>query len=88
MESIPENTPERRVYITGHANWTGAELHKRRSPWRYHEETGKYDNRPNDKDYFRKYMAVRVECPVCSRMVLRGVLYKHKKRAICINTNN
>ena len=82
-----ENIPEEKRYVTTHSNWHGAEPHKRRSPWRYNDETLKYDNRPLDRDYFKNYMAVRVECPVCSRMVLRGDLSKHKKRAICINNN-
>jgi formylmethanofuran dehydrogenase subunit E len=59
---------------------------KHRAEWRY-LENGKYDNRPIDKDYFRKYMAVRVECSVCGKMVLRGDLSKHKKRSICINNS-
>jgi len=70
-------------FITGKGNWFGAAPEKRRSPWRYNEETGKYDSRPLDKDYFNKYMMVKVECPVCSKMILRGDLSKHKKRPIC-----
>ena len=58
---------------------------KHRAEWRY-LENGKYNNKPIDKDYFRKYMAVRVECSVCGKMVLRGDLSKHKKRSICINS--
>ena len=58
MENIPENTPERRVYITSHANWSGAELHKRRSPWRYNEENLKYDNRPLDREHLKIWLLV------------------------------
>jgi hypothetical protein len=86
-EQINENLKEQinQKFITGKPNWSGAIPEKRRSPWRY-LESGIYDNRPTDKDYFRKYMAVRVECPNCSKMVLRGDLSKHKKRSICINS--
>jgi hypothetical protein len=58
---------------------------KHRAEWRY-LENGKYNNKPIDKDYFRKYMAVRAPCPNCPKMVLRGDLSKHKKRSICINS--
>ena len=71
-------------FITGNPNWHGAPPEKRRAEWRY-LDNGKYDSRPLDKDYFNKYMANRVECPVCSKMVQRGDLSKHKKRPICAN---
>jgi hypothetical protein len=73
------------MFVTGKPNWGGAKPENRRSHWRYNEETGVYNNKPTDKDYFRKYMATRVECPCCSKMILRGDLSKHKKRPICIN---
>ena len=76
---------EEQKFITNKPGWTGAPVHKRKSHWRYNEETGIYDNRPNDKDYFRKYMAVRVPCPNCGKMILHGDLSKHKKRPVCIN---
>ena len=57
---------------------------KRRAEWRY-LENGKYDKRPIDPNYFKNYMALKVECPNCSKMILRGDLSKHKKRPICIN---
>ena len=72
-------------YITSHPNWSGGSIENRRPNWRYNEETCKYDNRPNAKDYFRKYMTRRIECPRCSKMVLRGDLSKHKKRPVCTN---
>ena len=78
-----EVSPEIPKFITGRPNWGGAAPEKRRANWRYNEETGKYDSRPLDKDYFNKYMMVKVECPVCSKMILRGDLSKHKKRPIC-----
>ena len=78
------NSENIQKFITGKPNWGGASIENRRSHWRYNEETGKYDNRPIDKDYFRKYMAVRVACPNCSKMVSHGDLSKHKKRNICI----
>ena len=80
-----EKLSEVSMFITGNPNWHGAPPEKRRAEWRYSVETGKYDNRPIDKEYFKKYMSVKVECPSCSRMVLRGDLSKHKKRPICVN---
>ena len=59
-------------------------INKHKAEWRY-LENGKYDNRPIDKDYFRKYMAVKVPCPCCGKSVLRGDMSTHKKRPICIN---
>ena len=49
--------------------------------WRYRED-GTYDNRPNDKAYFAKYMAMRREC-TCGRMISIGDKYKHAKSKIC-----
>jgi hypothetical protein len=80
-----EVSPEIPKFITGRGNWFGAPPGKRRAEWRYNEETNKYDSKPNDKDYFRKYMAQRVECKHCGKMILRGDLSKHKKRPVCIN---
>ena len=60
---------------------------KRRAEWRY-LENGKYDKRPIDPNYFKNYMALKVECPNCSKMILRGDLSKHKKRPICTNNKN
>jgi hypothetical protein len=40
---------------------------------------GTYDNRPIDPEYFKKYMSVRVACPLCNLSVLRGVLARHKR---------
>ena len=80
-----ESSTEVKRYITSNPKWGGAMPEKRRSPWRYDEETGKYDNRPIDTEYFKKYMSVRVQCPCCSKMVARGDLAKHKKRPICMN---
>ena len=71
------------MFVTGKPNWGGAKPENRRSHWRYNEETGVYNNKPIDKDYFRKYMSVRVECPNCSKMVLHGDLSKHEKRPSC-----
>ena len=79
-----EVSPEITKLITGRGDWFGAPPEKRRAEWRY-LDNGKYDGRPLDKDYFHKYMANRVECPVCSKMVQRGDLSKHKKRPICTN---
>ena len=84
MSANSEVSPEIPKFITGRGNWFGAPPEKRRAEWRY-LDNGKYDSRPLDKDYFNKYMANRVECPVCSKMVQRGDLSKHKKRPICAN---
>ena len=86
MENLKEqiNEDKNQKFITGKPNWSGAIPEKRRSPWRY-LESGIYDNRPTDKDYFRKYMAVKVKCPNCGKMISQGDLSKHKKRNICIN---
>ena len=84
MSANSEVSPEIPKFITGRGNWFGAPPEKRRAEWRY-LENGKYDNRPIDKDYFNKYMAVRTPCPNCGKQVLRGDLSKHKKRPICSN---
>lgn len=70
-------------FITGKPGWNGAAIENRRANWRY-QENGIYNNKPLDKDYFRKYMAVKVQCPNCSKMVSHGDLSKHKKRNVCI----
>jgi hypothetical protein len=44
-------------FITGKPGWNGAAIENRRANWRY-QENGIYNNKPLDKDYFRKYMAV------------------------------
>ena len=82
MDSNSENMgnkPEMHIqkFITGKPNWSGAPIHKRRSTWRY-LETGIYNNKPSDPEYSKKYMAVRVPCPNCSKMILHGDLSKHK----------
>lgn len=77
---MTENTQK---FITGKANWNGAPIENRRAEWRY-QENGIYNSKRIDKDYFRKYMAVRAACPNCNKMVSHGELSKHKKRNICI----
>ena len=79
-----DNSENIQKFITGKPNWSGAPVENRKSPWRYNEETGIYNNKPTDPEYFKKYMAIKVPCPCCSRVVTRGDLYKHKKRDICI----
>ena len=76
---------EVKKYITNHPNWSGGSIEKRRANWRYNDETLKYDSRTLDKEYFKKYMAIRVQCPCCSKMIARGDLPKHKKHPICMN---
>ena len=80
-----ESSSEVKTYITSNPKWEGALPEKRRSPWRYDEETGKYNNKPLDKDYSKKYMMNRIDCPNCGKSVLHGDLSKHKKRPICMN---
>jgi len=77
---MTENTQK---FITGKPSWGGALPENRRAEWRY-QENGIHNNKPIDKDYFRKYMAVKVACPNCNKMVSHGDLSKHKKRNICI----
>ena len=60
--------------------------HKSRAPefeWRQLPNGG-YNHKPNDPEYLKKYMAVRVECPLCGKMVPHGDLSKHKKRRPCL----
>ena len=82
---MSESSENVQKFITGNPTWSGAPPENRRSPWRYNEETGIYNNKPIDKDYFRKCMAQRVECKHCGKMVVHGDLSKHKKRPVCIN---
>ena len=49
--------------------------------WRYNED-GTYNNKPNDKAYFAKYMAMRRE-GTCGRMSSIGDKYKNMKSKIC-----
>ena len=78
---------EKQKFITGKGKWFGALPEKRRAPWRYDEATGKYNDRPTDKNYFKEYFnthgAVKVDCPLCGRSVQRCNLSHHKKSAIC-----
>ena len=75
---------EKQKFIPGKGKWTGAPPEKRRAPWRYDEATGKYNDKPIDKDYFNQYMLVRVNCPRCGRSLQRGNLSNHKKTTICL----
>ena len=49
--------------------------------WRYNED-GTYNNKPNDKYYFHKYMAMRNIC-YCGRMAAVGDITRHRKTRIC-----
>ena len=71
-------------FVTGKPNWSGAPLEKRRSHWRYNEESGRYNNAPVDPNYFNKYLSVKVVCECCGKTVTRGNLSKHKQRDICL----
>ena len=79
-----DNSENIQKFITGKAHWGGALPENRKAEWRYDCEKGIYNNKPTDPEYFKKYMAIKVPCPCCSRVVTRGDLYKHKKRDICI----
>ena len=82
-----ELSQEKQKFITGKGSWCGAIPEKRRAPWRYNEESGKYNDKPIDKDYFKAYFktvgAVKIECPLCGRSVQRSNLSHHKKSTIC-----
>ena len=80
------NSENIQKFNTGKPHWAGALPENRRAEWRY-QENGVYNNKPLDKDYFQKYMAVKVACPNCSKMVSHGDLSKHKKRNICIKNS-
>jgi hypothetical protein len=59
--------------------------HKPRAPefaWRQLPDGG-YNHKPTDPEYFKKYMAMKVACPMCGTQVSHGELSKHKKRAVC-----
>jgi hypothetical protein len=47
-----EKLSEVQKFITGHPSWGGAKPETRRANWRYNEETGIYNNKPIDKEYF------------------------------------
>ena len=81
---MSDNTENIQKFITDKAHWGGALPENRRSPWRYNEEKGVYSNKPTDPEYFKKYTAIKMTCPSCSKVVTRCDLYKHKKRNICI----
>jgi len=81
---MTEDSASVQTFITGKSHWYGAPVDKRKAEWRYDCKTGIYNNKPTDPQYFKNYMAVKVSCPCCSRVVTRGDLYKHKKRSICV----
>ena len=53
-----ELSQEKQKFITGKGSWYGAIPEKRRAPWRYNEESGKYNDKPVDKDYFKAYFKI------------------------------
>jgi hypothetical protein len=85
-----EPTKEKQKFITGKGNWYGAAPEKRKASWRYDESTGKYNDKPLDKNYFKDYFktvgAVKFECPLCGRSVQRSNLSHHKKHNYAKNT--
>ena len=70
-------------FITGSPNWHGAPPEKRRAEWRYSVETGKYDNRPIDKEYFKKYMSVKSNALAVLEWFL-GATYQSIKRGLSV----
>jgi hypothetical protein len=69
-----------KIHLKCHRKGQGVD--HRTALWRYNED-GTYNNKPADKAYFAKYMAVRHMC-TCGKMVAVGEIYKHKKYKICI----
>jgi hypothetical protein len=73
----------RPMFTTNKKTWFGALPDKRKAHWRYDEVNMKYNDKPSDPQYFNKYMAIKVACPNCGKMVSHGNLSGHKKREIC-----
>ena len=64
---------------------------KERTQKTYREETawrrrpdGTYNKSPIDPDYFKKYMADPIKCPLCFLLTTRGHLSRHKKSTMCM----
>ena len=73
VEKLVEK-PKRRKYKTEDTAW-------RRRP------DGTYNKAPIDPDYYRKYMAEPIKCPLCSVLTSRGHLSRHTRSAICSRIN-
>ena len=70
----PVEKPKRRKYKTEDTAW-------RRRP------DGTYNKSPIDPDYYRKYMAEPIKCPLCSVLTSRGHLSRHTRSALCSRIN-
>jgi hypothetical protein len=70
----PIEKPKRRKYKTEDTSW-------RRRP------DGTYNKAPLDPDYYKKYMAEPIKCPLCSVLTSRGHLSRHTRSAICSRIN-
>jgi hypothetical protein len=54
---------------------------------RLHEETGEYDRKPNDPEYFKKYWQennFRIKCNRCDAMIAKLRMCKHIKSQKCM----
>jgi hypothetical protein len=70
----PIEKPKRRKYKTEDTSW-------RRRP------DGTYNKAPLDPDYYKKYMAEVIKCPLCSVLTSRGHLSRHTRSAFCSKVN-
>ena len=71
----------------------------KRTPWRtitLEDGTTKYDSKPNDPDYFKKYYhekrkfndAVKIKCEYCDKCYTKGHKARHEKSNHCIKAQN
>ena len=51
--------------------------------WRRRPD-GTYNKSPIDPDYFKKYMAEPIKCPLCFLLTTRGHLSRHTKSTMCM----
>jgi hypothetical protein len=72
--SKPVEKPKRRKYKTEDTAW-------RRRP------DGTYNKAPIDPDYYKKYMAEPIKCPLCFVLTSRGHLSRHTRSALCSRVN-
>ena len=56
---------------------------------RYDPETGLYDHKPSDPEYFKMYyrnklMGLKIECPCCHKMVSKAKISRHVQTQKCV----
>ena len=59
-----------------------------RVPHRALMDNGKYDTKPNDPDYLKRYyienlQGMKVPCPTCGALVFKVTISRHMKSAKC-----